>query len=94
MLIAVAVYMDNLGAILMASNVFTSKRSKRIDLMYHTIRVCAVRGLFKLECVSADMNATEIMTSAMVKIKHVQFTMMSLQSYAYNVVTLCHSTRQ
>lgn len=54
--------MDNAGAMFMAPNLVTNKRSKYIDLTYHTIRNCTAKGLFKLEYVSTDLNNADILT--------------------------------
>jgi len=50
----ITIYMDNQGAMFMASNLVTNKRSNHIDLRYHTIRDYISKGLFRLEYVSTD----------------------------------------
>eukprot|EP00241_Pyramimonas_parkeae_P008205 CAMPEP_0114270248 /NCGR_PEP_ID=MMETSP0058-20121206/27125_1 /TAXON_ID=36894 /ORGANISM="Pyramimonas parkeae, CCMP726" /LENGTH=170 /DNA_ID=CAMNT_0001388949 /DNA_START=1089 /DNA_END=1599 /DNA_ORIENTATION=+ len=58
----ITIYMDNQGAMFMASNLVTNKRSKHIDLRYHMIRDYINKGIFRLEYISTDKNIADIMT--------------------------------
>mmetsp|Transcript_43485 Transcript_43485/g.81431 ORF Transcript_43485/g.81431 Transcript_43485/m.81431 type:complete len:398 (+) Transcript_43485:385-1578(+) len=75
----ITIYMDNQGAMFMASNLVTNKRSKHIDLRYHMIRDYINKGIFRLEYISTDKNIADIMTKGLEKVKHRMFTKMLLQ---------------
>lgn len=71
--------MDNKGAMYMASNVVTNKRSKHIDLRNHLIIDFASKGATKLECINTSHKIADIMTKPLQKVKHIYFTNMLLQ---------------
>lgn len=73
------IYMNNQGAMFVASNLATNKRSKHTKLMQHMIRDYIAKGLFRIKCVTADYNIADIMTKVLEKVKHVQIIKMSLQ---------------
>jgi len=79
MLTPTTIYMDNQGAMFMASNLVTNKRSKRIDLRYHMIRDYINKCLFRLEYISTDKNIADIVTKGLEKVKHRQFIKILLQ---------------
>lgn len=76
----ITIYMDDQGAMLITSNLVTNRRSKYIDMRYHMIRDDIADGLLKLEFVSTNLNITNIMTTALEKVKPSIFTKLLLQN--------------
>mmetsp|Transcript_40261 Transcript_40261/g.76979 ORF Transcript_40261/g.76979 Transcript_40261/m.76979 type:complete len:86 (+) Transcript_40261:3-260(+) len=75
----ITIFMDNQGAMYMASNLVTNKRSKHIDLRYHLIRDFVNKGIISLEYISTEHNIADILTKPLQRLKHSYFTNMLLQ---------------
>lgn len=55
-ILPISVRIDNQGAINLASNLVTNKRSKHIDVRYHLIKDFANKEVIKLECIGIKHN--------------------------------------
>lgn len=73
--------MDNMGAMFMAKNDVSNKRTKHIDLRYHMIRDYVKAGFFMLEHVGTSSNRADIMTKALERLKHEGHTNAILRDY-------------
>ena len=74
--------MDNQGALFMAKNDVSSKRSKHVDLRYHMVRDYVRSGYFTLTHVSTVLNRADIMTKALDRLKHEGHTSALLRDYS------------
>lgn len=63
------IYMVNQGAMLMANNKRTDKRSKHILLRYHMKRDCYNKGIIKLTYIGTEHNTADMMTTAVDMVK-------------------------
>lgn len=75
----ISIYMDNKGAMFMASNLVTSKRSKHIDFRCHLVWDFLNKGIISLVYISSEHNIADILTRSMQRLKHMYFTNMLLQ---------------
>ena len=67
------IYEDNQGAIALAKNPVSHKRTKHIDIRYHFIRECVNRGSVELKyCPTASMIA-DVLTKRLATSKFIQF---------------------
>lgn len=73
---------DNMGAMFMAKNDVSNKRTKHIDLRYHMVRDYIRAGFFILEHVRTDSNRADILTKALERLKHELHTNALLRDYA------------
>jgi hypothetical protein len=58
------IFGDNQGALQLIENPTAHKRTKRIDVKYHYVRVAQERRIIKVEKVHTDNNYSDIMTKA------------------------------
>ena len=75
---SVIVNEDNQGAIIMANNKFSSKRTRHIDVKHHAIRDAVEEGKVKVEYVVTEEQHADVLTKALAAQKfekHVMFLM-------------------
>ena len=70
---SVNIYVDNQGAIDLASRCITEKRSKHIDIRYHFIREKISSGFIELTHVSTHDNVADLLTKPSTKVKLQRF---------------------
>ena len=70
---AIEVSSDNQGAVFIASNPVTEKRSKHIDIRYHYIREVIARGLVDVTYISGDDNPADLLTKNLGCVKFAKF---------------------
>ena len=58
----IIVNVDNIGAIYLAKNATTSKRTKHVDIRYHFVRECIEDGIIKIIFVKSADNDSDVMT--------------------------------
>jgi hypothetical protein len=64
---ATTLFQDNQGAIILASDTVTTKRSKHIDIKFHFIRDCVNQGILKTTYVNTKEMLADIMTKAVTR---------------------------
>ena len=64
------IYCDSLPAIAVSKNPEHHSRMKHIDMMYHWLREKVEKGLPKLQFVPTDNMVANVLTKALVKMKH------------------------
>ena len=67
---------DNQGAIFIASNPVTEKRSKHIDIRYHYIREVVERKLTELYFIDGEANPADLLTKNLGHVKFLKFRAM------------------
>ena len=70
---SVNIFVDNQGAIDLASRYITEKRSKHIDIRYHFIREKISSGFIELTHVSTHDNVADLLTKPSTKVKLQRF---------------------
>ena len=66
---AIPLYGDNQGAIFIASNAVTEKRTKHMDIRYHYIREVIEQGKVSLYFVKTDENPADMLTKNLARDK-------------------------
>jgi hypothetical protein len=70
---AVVVNIDNQGAMGLARNPVSHKKSKHIDIKYHFLRECVVTKKIRVVYVPSSFNVADILTKPLAKVKFAQF---------------------
>ena len=70
---AVPICGDNQGAIFIASNPVTEKRSKHIDIRFHYIREVIKRKLAELYFIDGENNPADMLTKNLGRVKFQKF---------------------
>ena len=63
----IKVFVDNDGAIKLASNPLSSARTKHIDVRFHFVRELVSSGIIAVEYVPTNEQRTDILTKALVR---------------------------
>lgn len=58
----IRVQIDNIGAMFLASNTTTGKRTKHIDVRYHFVKNLVSEGIIELQFVKSNENKSDIYT--------------------------------
>ena len=64
---------DNQGAIFIASNPVTERRSKHIDIRYHYIREVIARRIINVTYIDGDDNPADLLTKNLWRVKFAKF---------------------
>ena len=67
------VNVDNQGAIGLAKNPISHKKTKHVDIKYHFVRECVLNKSIELVYVPTAFNASDLMTKPTSKVKLSQF---------------------
>ncbi|VDC06996.1 unnamed protein product [Peniophora sp. CBMAI 1063] len=70
---AIEISSDNQGAVFIASNPVTEKRSKHIDIRYHYIREVISRGLVDVTYISGEDNPADLLMKNLGRVKFAKF---------------------
>jgi hypothetical protein len=69
----ITIYEDNQGAIALAANPLTHRRTRHIDVRYHLVREQVAAGLIRFEFIPTASQLADGMTKVLLKLKHMQW---------------------
>ena len=69
----VQIQVDNQGAICVAKNTSSSRRTKHIDIRYHFVRDQTLRGTIKFQYCSTENMLADILTKSLARVKFEKF---------------------
>ena len=62
------VFEDNQACIKMAENPLVSQRTKHIDIIYHFVRECVLRGLMEIQYIESEKQLADLHTNALARV--------------------------